>query len=82
MGEDRQESWTSKTPSPLSLCSHTSIMFQRKVKIRYLAFGMEDLDHKTVEQNVSLIQLTHITDEGNEAPAKTLGCLKRKAPFQ
>lgn len=58
------------------------MMFQRKATVRHVAFGKDNLDRKSVEQDGFLIQHTHFTDEGTEAPAKTLGCLKLTALFQ
>lgn len=59
----------------------TSRMLRSKAKVRPLALSKDNLDHKSAEQDVSLGQPTHFTDEGTEAPAETLGCLGLIAPL-
>ena len=51
MSEDGQD----KNPGPVRLhlssqaAQHTSMMLQRKAKVRHLAFGKDNLDRKSVE---------------------------------
>lgn len=58
------------------------MILQRKTKVRHLSFGKDNLDQKSIEQDVSLVQLTHFTNEGTEDPARTIECVQLIAPFQ